>query len=109
MLSQFIISDEYVSPAKATVNAEAVHEPRVLKRRLELHAVLREGVVREPEQREACMVKMPEHFEIAVEYKDWNTAHKYSYYPGAVSVDAKTVSFASDDYYEIMRFMHFCL
>jgi hypothetical protein len=24
-------------------------------------------------------------------------------------VDAKTVSFESDDYFEVMRFMHFCL
>ncbi len=65
--------------------------------------------LKDPDKRAACMVRMPAHFEISVEYKDWNTAHKYSYYPGAVTVDAKTLSYASDDYYEIMRFMHFCL
>ena len=56
-----------------------------------------------------CYLTLPEHFELVVEYKDWNTAHSYSFYPGAVSVDAKTVKFESDDYYEVMRFMHFCL
>ena len=56
-----------------------------------------------------CILPLPAHFELVVEYKDWNTAHSYSFYPGAVSVDAKTVKFASDDYYEVMRFMHFCL
>jgi D-amino peptidase len=56
-----------------------------------------------------CMLALPERFEMVVEYGDWNTAHKYSYYPGAVSVDAKTVRFETDDYYELMRFMHFCV
>ncbi len=56
-----------------------------------------------------CYLPLPPHFELVVEYKDWNTAHKYSFYPGAESVDAKTVKFESDDYYEVMRFMHFCL
>ena len=46
---------------------------------------------------------------MVVEYGDWNTAHKYSFYPGAVYVDAKTVKFESDDYSEVMRFMHFCV
>ena len=56
-----------------------------------------------------CVLALPEHFEMVVEYGDWNTAHKYSYYPGAVYVDAKTVRFETDDYYELMRFMHFCV
>ena len=56
-----------------------------------------------------CVLPLPARFELVVEYKDWNTAHSYSFYPGAVAVDAKTVKFESDDYYEVMRFMHFCL
>jgi D-amino peptidase len=62
-----------------------------------------------PEDLSHCRLTLPEHFVMTVEYNDWNTAHKYSFYPGAVSVDAKTVRFESDDYYEVMRFMHFCL
>ena len=56
-----------------------------------------------------CCLPLPEHFELTVEYKDWNTAHSYALYPGATTVDAKTLRFASDDYFEVMRFMHFCL
>ena len=56
-----------------------------------------------------CMLTLPRHFEMVVEYGDWNTAHRYSFYPGAVQTDAKTVRFESDDYYEVMRFMHFCV
>ena len=56
-----------------------------------------------------CCLHLPAHFEMVVEYGDWNTAHKYSFYPGATYVDAKTVKFESDDYYEVMRFMHFCV
>ncbi len=63
----------------------------------------------EKEDLSDCMLALPAHFELVVEYKDWNTAHSYSFYPGAVSVDAKTVKYESDDYYEVMRFMHFCL
>ncbi len=57
----------------------------------------------------ACCLPLPEHFVLDVEYSDWNNAHRYSFYPGAVSLDAKTVRFEADDYYEVMRFMHFCL
>ncbi len=57
----------------------------------------------------ACRLSLPDHFVLDVEYADWNTAHRNSVYPGAVSLDAKTVRFESDDYYEVMRFMHFCL
>ncbi len=57
----------------------------------------------------ACMLPLPEHFVLDVEYTDWNTAHRNSFYPGAVTLDAKTIRFESDDYYDVMRFMHFCL
>lgn len=63
----------------------------------------------DPEKRAACMLALPDSFTISIEYKDWNTAHKYSFYPGAAYPDAKTVTFTTTDYYEAMRFMHFCL
>ena len=56
-----------------------------------------------------CVLPLPARFELVVEYGDWSKAYGYSFYPGEVSVDAKTVKFESDDYYEVMRFMHFCL
>ncbi|MCQ2431381.1 MAG: M55 family metallopeptidase [Clostridia bacterium] len=63
----------------------------------------------DPAERERCMLKMPDSFTLTVVYKDWNSAHRYSFYPGAVSVDAKTVSYTSENYEDVMRFMHFCL
>ncbi len=56
-----------------------------------------------------CYLPLPEHFVMDIEYTDWNTAHRNSVYPGAKSLDAKTIRFESDDYYDVMRFMHFCL
>lgn len=61
------------------------------------------------DRRAACLPVMPPRFEISVEYKDWNQAYRLSFYPGAESPAPNTVTFASADYREIMRFMHFCL
>lgn len=63
----------------------------------------------EPDRRAACLPVLPPRFEMEVEYKDWNQAHRLSFYPGAASPDPQTVTFASSDYREVMRFMHFCL
>lgn len=63
----------------------------------------------DPAQKARCMLSMPEEFTLTVAYKDWNQAHRCSFYPGAVSLDAKTVSFTAKNYEDVMRFMHFCL
>lgn len=63
----------------------------------------------EPDRRAACLPVLPPRFEMEVEYKDWNQSHRLSFYPGAASPDPQTVTFASSDYREVMRFMHFCL
>ena len=63
----------------------------------------------EKEDLSDCMLTLPSHFEVVVEYGDWNRAYSNSFYPGAVSVDAKTVKFESDDFYEVMRFFHCCV
>ena len=57
----------------------------------------------------ACKLALPEHFSIQISYVDWTVAQKYAYYPGVSRVDNKTIRFETDDYYEAMRFMHFCL
>ncbi len=62
-----------------------------------------------PAGREACTVRMPSHFRMEATYKDWTSAYKYSFYPGAFAADAQTVVFETDDYMEMMRFMHFCI
>ncbi len=57
----------------------------------------------------ACKVYLPPYFEIEVSYADWTVAQRYAYYPDVVRVDNKTISYATHDYYEALRFMHFCL
>jgi D-amino peptidase len=54
-----------------------------------------------------CRIQLPEYFEAEIQFKEAVDAAKGSYYPGAERVDAKTVRFETDDYYEVMRFMFF--
>ncbi len=59
--------------------------------------------------KEDCIVKMPDRFKAVIDYKEWPDANKYSNYPGAVREDIKTISFETDDYIEIIRFIMFCM
>jgi D-amino peptidase len=99
-------------PGITTVVAKTGHGSAVISRHPE---VVREEIFQgmkaalSREDLSDCILPLPDHFSITVEYNDWNKAHSYSFYPGAVAVDAKTVRFESDDYFEVMRFMHFCL
>lgn len=61
------------------------------------------------QDKSACMVKMPEHFRAVIDYKEWLDANKYCNYPGAKREDIKTISFETDDYIEIIRFIMFCM
>ena len=99
-------------PGITTVAAKSGHGSAVISRHPEAVCdEIREAMdaALSKEDLADCILPLPAHFELTVEYNDWNTAHSYSFYPGAVAVDAKTVRFESDDYYEVMRFMHFCL
>ena len=57
----------------------------------------------------ACLPRLPEHFCADIEYKEYQDAEKFSYYPGAERLDAKTVRFEADDYYEVKRFFMFAI
>ena len=56
-----------------------------------------------------CLLDLPDKFDMTICFREHQKAYSRSFYPGAVAMDAKTVKFESDDYYEVMRFMHFCL
>lgn len=56
-----------------------------------------------------CVVPMPDHFHMEIEFVKHHVAHSKSYYPGAELKDGKTVCFDHDDWYEILRFCHFVL
>ena len=57
----------------------------------------------------ACKLDLPPYFEIEASYSDWTVAQRYAYYPGVERVDTQTIRFESHDFYEVLRFMHFCL
>lgn len=56
-----------------------------------------------------CLITLPKHFECEIQFKEIGDAAIGSFYPGVIRTDAKTVSFESSDYYEVLRFMFFVL
>ncbi len=56
-----------------------------------------------------CKVEMPEEFELVVEYKKHQDAYRYQFYPNAKQIDSNTVSYASKDYMDVLKFIMFCI
>lgn len=56
-----------------------------------------------------CIVPMPEHFQMEIEFVKHHVAYAKHFYPGATLKDDKIVCFESDDWYEMLRFCHFVL
>ena len=57
----------------------------------------------------AGRLRLPDSFTIEASYKEHPRAYRNSFYPGAFLRDANTVVFESNVFYEILRFMHFCM
>lgn len=58
---------------------------------------------------DSCLIDLPEHFHVEIEFKEFVRAKKGSYYPGAKREGCKGVTFDTDDYYEVLRFLFFVL
>ena len=58
---------------------------------------------------DACRVPMPAYFATTVRYREHKDAYRRSFYPGAALEDDKTISFGTDNWYEMLRFYHFVL
>ncbi len=58
---------------------------------------------------EQCVVPMPDHFHMEIDFFKHHVAYSKSFYPGAVLKDDKFVCFDSDDWFEMLRFCHFVL
>lgn len=56
-----------------------------------------------------CIVPMPEHFHMEIDFIKHSVAYSKSFYPGATLTEDKMVCFDSDDWFEILRFCHFVL
>lgn len=56
-----------------------------------------------------CIVPMPEHFRMEIEFTKHQMAYSKHFYPGATLKNDKIVCFEADSWYEILRFCHFVL
>jgi len=54
-----------------------------------------------------CMVKLPDHFQIEIAYKEHIKAYAASFYPGVQLVNPNTIQFEAKDYFDVLRFMMF--
>lgn len=54
-------------------------------------------------------VELPKHFNMEIAYKHFKDAYNASFYPGCKLLNENTVSFETDDYYEVLRAMKFIL
>jgi D-amino peptidase len=57
--------------------------------------------------RSLCLVSLPAHFSLEIQYRRAYDAYHFGFYPGAVQKDDVTVRFENDSYYELMRFLLF--
>ena len=51
----------------------------------------------------------PAYFATPIRYGEQKDAYRRSFYPGAALEDDKTISFGTDNWYEMLRFYHFVL
>ena len=70
---------------------------------------IREGAERAVRNAKNCKVPMPDHFEMVIRFREHSAAYSRGFYPGARLEDEKNVVFASDDWFEMLRFAHFVL
>ena len=80
----------------------SLHPEEALER---IEAAAKEAVAKASQ----CVVPMPEHFHMEIDFIKHHMAYSKSFYPGAVLKDDKIVCFDSDDWYEVLRFCHFVL
>ena len=80
----------------------SIHPDEAVER---IEAAAREAVKHAAE----CVVPMPEHFHMEIDFVKHHVAYSKHFYPGAYLKEDKIVCFDTDDWYEILRFCHFVL
>ena len=71
-----------------------------------IHDGMKEAISKDPR---TCLMTLPEHFHVEIEFKDMEKAQRGSYYPGVTRVGSKRIAFDSEDYYEVTRTLYFIL
>jgi len=59
--------------------------------------------------RAACMFPFPERFEVEINFKQHADAMNASWYPGCTQLDAKTVRFEAENYWDVLLFVYWVL
>jgi D-amino peptidase len=54
-----------------------------------------------------CQIPLPSDFSVQIRYRDHFQAHRCGFYPRAQQVDAHTVQFDAQSYFEVLRFLLF--
>jgi D-amino peptidase len=54
-------------------------------------------------------IQLPENFEVEICFKEHTHAHKMSFFPGVNQKDSNTLTFTTDDYFEVLRMLMFVL
>jgi D-amino peptidase len=71
---------------------------------------IREGVERALKgDTSSCKIRLPEHFQVEIQFKDHMKAYKASFYPGASQTDPESILFETNEYFEVLRMLMFTL
>lgn len=70
---------------------------------------IRAGMAEAVQKADQCHLTLPEHFEVTIRFREHKAAYSKQFYPQAWLEEGKNVCFASDDWYEVLRFLHFVL
>jgi D-amino peptidase len=60
-------------------------------------------------EREDCLISLPDHFRLDVRFREHARAYRGGFYPGVQRLDSHTLRFETEDWYEVLRMMQFCL
>ena len=56
---------------------------------------------------ETCRLTLPTSFDVRITYKEHQRCQRSSWYPGCERLDSRTLRFQSNDYFEVLRMIHF--
>jgi D-amino peptidase len=54
-----------------------------------------------------CRLKLPEHFEVEIRYREQARAYAVSFFPGARLLDPSTIHFEADNYFSVLQLFTF--
>jgi D-amino peptidase len=72
-------------------------------------ARIQEATTQALRNRSSCLIPLPDHFRVEVQYRQPHRAYHFGFFPGARQIDPITVRFEHDDYFEVLRFLLFAL